>query len=107
MNQHREACLDSTLEVCELVTQGLLSPSMGSSSGLSLSPGGLSGLESLVAAPQAGHLPLQLLYPLPAPHPRAPPFQTAVQKTGRSLAMPCLVQKPECIWPDADVQYSG
>lgn len=107
MNQHTEACLDSTLEVCELIAQGLLSPGMGSSSGLSLSPGDLSSLESLVAAPQAGHFPLQLLYPLPAPHPRAPPFQTAVEKIGRSLPMPWLVLKPECIWVDADVQYSG
>ena len=67
--QHTEACLDSILEVGELIAQGLFSPGMGGSSGLSLGPGGLSRLESLVAAPQAGHLSLQLLHPLPATHP--------------------------------------
>lgn len=59
-------CLDSVLEVGELVAQGLLCASMGSSTCLCLCPGELSRLEPLVAALQAGHLHLELLHPVPA-----------------------------------------
>ena len=101
---HTKACLGNILEVRELVAQGLFSPGMGGSSGLGLSPGGLSSLEPLVAAPQAGHLPLQLLYPLPAPH----PFQNCCENEWMQRQcshMYCMPGVMACIQPsNADMQ---
>ena len=54
--------LDSILEVVELVAQGLLCASMGSSTRLSFCPGALSCLQLPAAALQPCQLSLQLLH---------------------------------------------